>query len=74
MDKYQLLVKCDRVVSVIDDWMYNGECDLRLRMFKLNGCRVIETEDRDYAMRVMSVLDAAEELNLIKESKVSNYE
>ena len=25
-------------------------------------------------MRVMSVLDAAEELNLIKESKVSSYE
>ena len=45
MDKYQLLVKCDNVGMVIDDWMYRGRCDLTLRMAKTKGCRVIETPD-----------------------------
>jgi len=74
MDKYQLLVKGDNVGMVLDDWMSVGECDLRLLRVKAKGCRVIETKDKLYAERVFRDLDLAEELNLIKQSKVSNYE
>lgn len=74
MEKYEILVRGEHVVVVLDDWMSVGECDLRLLRGKDKGCRVIETKDRLYAERVFRDLDLAEEVNLIKQSRVSNYE
>ena len=65
MDKYQILVKGDRVGMVIDDWMYSGKCDLTLRMAKTKGCRVIETTDARYAARIVKYLRAAEKVNIV---------
>lgn len=67
MDKYQLLVKCDNVGMVIDDWMYRGRCDLTLRIAKTKGCRVIETADPLYAARILNYLQAAEKVNIVKQ-------
>lgn len=64
MDKYQILVKSDRVGMVIDDWMCSGKCDLTLRMAKTKGCRVIETTDALYAARIVNYLHAAERVNI----------
>lgn len=64
MDKYQILVKGDKVGMVIDDWMYRGSCDLTLRVAKTNGCRVIETTDPLYAARMVKYLGAAEKVNI----------
>lgn len=64
MDKYQILVKGDRVRGVIDDWMHSGKCDLTLRMAKTRGCRVIETTDPLYAARMVKYLRAAEQVNI----------
>ena len=74
MEKYEILVSGAHVGAVLDDWMSVGECDLRLLRVKAKGCRVIETKDRLYAERVFRDLDMAEEVNLIKQSIVSNYE
>ena len=67
MDKYQILVKGDRVGAVIEDWMYKGQCDLTLRMAKTKGCRVIETTDALYAARIVKWLQAAEKVNIVKQ-------
>lgn len=67
MDKYQILVKSDRMGMVLDDWMYSGKCDLTLRMAKTKGCRVIETTDALYAARIVKYLRAAEKVNIVKQ-------
>ena len=67
MDKYQILVKADRVGMVMDDWLYCGKCDLTLRMAKTKGCRVIETTDTLYAARILKYLGAAEKVNIVKQ-------
>ena len=64
MDKYQILVKGDRMGMVLDDWLYSGQCDLTLRMAKTKGCRVIETTDALYAARIVNHLHAAEKVNI----------
>ncbi len=71
MDKYELLVKCDCLCHVLDDWLNEGECDLTVRIRKTQGCRVIETSDKLYAERILKVLAAADAMNIIKPSKVS---
>ena len=64
MDKYQILVKGDRMSMVLDDWLYRDQCDLTLRMAKTNGCRVIETTDALYAARIVNYLHAEERVNI----------
>lgn len=66
MEKYQILVKCGRLDSVLDDWIYSGKCDITLRMAKTKGCRVIETTDALYAARIVKYLLAAERVNIVK--------
>lgn len=66
MEKYQILVKCGRLDSVLDDWIYSGRCDITLRMAKTKGCRVIETTDALYAARIVKYLLAAERVNIVK--------
>lgn len=67
MEKYQLLVKCERLESVLDDWIYCGKCNITLRMAKTKGCRVIETTDALYAARIVKYLRAAERVNIVKQ-------
>lgn len=67
MEKYQLLVKCGRLDSVLDDWIYNGKCNITLRIAKTKGCRVIETTDALYAARIVKYLRAAERVNIVKQ-------
>ena len=67
MDKYQLLVKCERLESVLDDWIYSGKCNITLRIAKTKGCRVIETTDALYAARIVKYLRAAERVNIVKQ-------
>ena len=64
MEKYQILVKSDRVSAVMEDWLYSGQCDLTLRVAKTKGCRVIETTDTLYAARIVKYLRAAERVNI----------
>lgn len=66
MEKYQILVKVDRVGAVMDDWLYCGKCALTVRMAKTKGCRVIETTDTLYAARIVKYLAAAEKVNIVK--------
>jgi hypothetical protein len=66
MDKYQLLIKCERLSGVIEDWMLNGKADITLRIAKTKGCRVIETTDSLYAARILRWLQAAEKVNIVK--------
>ena len=67
MEKYQLLVKCKRLESVLDDWIYSGKCNITLRIAKTKGCRVIETTDALYAARIVKYLRAAERVNIVKQ-------
>lgn len=67
MDKYQILVKGERVTGVIADWMHSGNCDITLRMAKTKGCRVIETADPLYAARIIKWLNAAEKVNIVRQ-------
>lgn len=67
MEKYQLLVKCERLESVLDDWIYSGKCNITLRIAKTKGCRVIETTDALYAARIVKYLRAAERVNIVKQ-------
>ncbi len=67
MDKYQILVKCDRVAMVIDEWMNNGKSDITLRIAKTKGCRVIETTDVLYANRLVGRMQVAESINIVKQ-------
>ncbi len=67
MEKYQILVKGERVFGIIEDWMYKGEADITLRKAKTKGCRVIETTDPLYAARIVKWLQAAEKVNIIKQ-------
>ena len=67
MEKYQLLVKCERLESVLDDWIYSGKCNITLRIAKTKGCRVIETTDPLYAARILNYLRAAEKVNIVKQ-------
>ncbi len=66
MEKYQILVKGERVSGIIEDWMYKGEADITLRKAKTKGCRVIETTDPLYAARIIKWLQAAEKVNIVK--------
>ena len=66
MEKYQILVKCERLDSVLDDWIYSGKCNITLRIAKTKGCRVIETTDALYAARIVKYLRAAERVNIVK--------
>lgn len=66
MEKYQVLVKGERVSGIIEDWMYKGEADITLRKAKTKGCRVIETADPLYAARIVKWLQAAEKVNIVK--------
>ena len=66
MEKYQILVKCGRLDSVLDDWIKSGKCDITLRIAKTKGCRVIETTDALYAARIVKYLRAAERVNIVK--------
>ena len=67
MEKYQILVKCGRLDSVLDDWIKSGKCDITLRIAKTKGCRVIETTDALYAARIVKYLRAAERVNIVKQ-------
>jgi hypothetical protein len=67
MEKYQILVKCDRLGGIIEDWMRCGKCNLTLRVAKTDGCSVIETTDPLYAARIIKWLQAAERVNIIKD-------
>ena len=67
MEKYQILVKRDRLDSVLDDWIYSGKCNITLRIAKTKGCRVIETTDALYAARIVKYLRAAERVNIVKQ-------
>ena len=67
MKKYQILVKCGRLDSVLDDWIYSGKCNITLRIAKTKGCRVIETTDALYAARIVKYLRAAERVNIVKQ-------
>lgn len=67
MEKYQLLVKCERLESVLDDWIYSVKCNITLRIAKTKGCRVIETTDALYAARIVKYLRAAERVNIVKQ-------
>lgn len=67
MEKYQILVKCERLDSVLDDWIYSGKCNITLRIAKTKGCRVIETTDALYAARIVKYLRAAERVNIVKQ-------
>ena len=67
MEKYQLLVKCERLESVLDDWIHSGKCNITLRIAKTKGCRVIETTDALYAARIVKYLRAAERVNIVKQ-------
>jgi len=69
MEKYQILVKGDRVPYVMEDWIERGNCDLTLRMARTKGCRVIETTDPLYAARIVKWLGAAEKVNIVKTIK-----
>lgn len=66
-EKYQILVKSDRVSGIIDDWLYKGEADITLRKAKTKGCCVIETIDPIYAARIVRWLQAAEKVNIVKQ-------
>ena len=37
MEKYQILVKGDRLMGVMEDWLERSTCDLTLRMAKTKG-------------------------------------
>lgn len=67
MVKYQILVKCDRVAMVIDEWMNRGTSDITLRRAKTKGCRVIETTDVLYAQRLVKWLQVAVQINIVKQ-------
>ena len=67
MEKYQILVKCGRLDTVLDDWIKSGKCDITLRIAKTKGCRVIETIDPLYAARILNYLRAAEKVNIVKQ-------
>ena len=67
MEKYQLLVKGERVGGIIEDWMHTGTADITLRIAKTKGCRVIETTDPLYAARIIKWLQAAEKVNIVKQ-------
>ena len=67
MERYQILVKCESVSTVVEDWMYNGKCDITLRKAKTKGCRVIETTDPIFAARIVKWLHAAEKVNIVKQ-------
>lgn len=67
MEKYQILVKCGRLDTVLDDWIKSGKCDITLRIAKTKGCRVIETTDALYAARIVKYLRAAERVNIVKQ-------
>lgn len=67
MDKYQILVRMDRVGGVVEDWVSNGTADITLRKAKTNGCRVIETTDAVYAARIVSWLHAAVKVNIVRQ-------
>lgn len=50
---YQLLLRGDEAIGVIDDWLTSGNAtDLRVRRAKTRGCVVIETSDAMFANRV----------------------
>ncbi len=66
MEKYQILVKGDRLMGVMEDWLERSTCDLTLRMAKTKGCRVIETTDTLYAARIVRWLCAAEKVNIVE--------
>lgn len=43
---FQLLLKNEEVLSVLDDWLdRNIQSDLRVRRAKTKGCVVVETRD-----------------------------
>ena len=65
-EKYQILVKADRIADVLDSWLYHSNHDITLRVAKTKGCRVIETTDTLYAARVVKYLAAAEKVNIVK--------
>lgn len=64
MDKYQILVKSDRVAGVMEDWVHEGTASITVRRAKTKGCHVIETTDPLYAARIVKWLDAAEKVNI----------
>ena len=64
MEKYQILVRSDRVAGVMEDWVHSGTCDITLRRARTKGCRVIETTDTVYAARIVKWLRAAEKVNI----------
>ncbi len=69
MDKYQILVKEGRLGSIIEDWMYNGTADITLIRAKTMGCRLIETVDPIFASRIVTWLQAAEQVNIVKQQQ-----
>ncbi len=66
MEKYQILIRHDRIGMVAEDWVRSGTGDLVLRMAKTEGCRVIETTDMIYAGRIVNYLRAAEKVKIVK--------
>lgn len=67
MEKYQILVKGERLGGIVDDWMDKGTADITLRIAKTKGCRVIETTDAVYAARIVKWLGAAEKVNIVQQ-------
>lgn len=66
MDKYQVLVKNDRVGVIMDEWMYHGTTDVTVRRAKTKGCCVIETTDPVFCSRIIKWIGAAEKVNIVK--------
>lgn len=66
MEKYQILIKNMSLSLVVEDWMEKGECDIKLRLAKTNGCRVVELSDPVYAARMIKWLRVAEKVNIVE--------
>lgn len=56
---YQLLVSRDRLPHIMDEWLDTcRQADIRVRKAKTPGCAVVETEDVEYAYRLLRLYGA----------------
>lgn len=67
MDRYQILVKNDRVEEIMAEWMMHGTSDVRVRRAKTMGCCVIETYDPMFCARIIKWIGASERVNIVHE-------
>ena len=67
MTKFNVYVKADRILEILEDWFSKGECDVVIRSdMKVEGYRLLMSEDPTFVYSCVERLHLEQPWNFVK--------